>query len=205
MCVLEAFCWLCQDPPLPGTPLEGTSKKKERQQKAATGISSTSESNGEHESDSSNGFNQVATDPAGLYLPKLQLCCTLLQIPGVVLSITVQTDLHITAVCFGERRVLLRKAMSPSSLFDEGLDKVEDAYEEDKQRGHNETVSITGKGAAQHAQSPADGSSSSSNGSSNSSSSNDGNGVSTRMDFWTGLCSGLPILHVFLRECLPQY
>ena len=28
MCVLEAFCWLCQDPPLPGTPLEGPPRRK---------------------------------------------------------------------------------------------------------------------------------------------------------------------------------
>ena len=100
----------------------------------------------------------------------------------------------MTAVCFGQRRARLKKDLSPPSLLDEGLDKVEDAYEEDKQRGHNETVSIADKGAAQHAQSAADGSSSNSNGSISSSSS-DLNGVSMRMDFCTRLCSRLPNCH----------
>ena len=108
-----------------------------------------------------------------------------------------KTDQQITAVCFGQRRARLKKDMSPPALLDEGLDKVEDAYEEDKQRGHDETVSITEKGAAQHAQSTANGSSSDSNGSSSSSSSSsDGNGVSMRMDLCTRLRGGLPIFIV---------
>jgi len=74
---------------------------------------------------------------------------------------------------------ILSEVLLPHSA---GMEEVEDAYKEDKQRGHSETVSIIDKQSAergiqeaQHAKSGEDGSDSSSsngNGSSSSSSSN---------------------------------
>ena len=144
---------------------------------------------------------QATAATASIRSPQIQqVClsasCSFADIFGVTRPSPVKTELQIAAVCLDKEGARLMKNLSPPSLLDEGLDKVEDAYEEDKQRGHNETVSIPDKGTMQHAQSAADGTSSS-NGSSSSSSrsSSDGNGVSMRRDFCTGLCSGLPTVH----------
>ena len=86
------------------------------------------------------------------------------------------------------------------SLLDEGLDKVEDAYEEDKQRGHSDAVQITDQGTPQQAQAAADGSSSNGNGSSSSRSSSVGSKVSVCTGLCTGLSSGLPSLKQLCRS-----
>ena len=58
---------LLQDPPLPGTPLEGGSKKKERSSKtSASRMDSSAEDAYEAEHASREGFDQIPTDPAGM-------------------------------------------------------------------------------------------------------------------------------------------
>lgn len=68
----DKSCFLPQDPPLPGTPLEGGSKKKERSSKTSTSSGGSSPGDAEHTS--RNGFDQIPTDPAGWGL--LLLCCS---------------------------------------------------------------------------------------------------------------------------------
>ena len=55
---------LLQDPPLPGTPLEGGSKKKERSSKTSASGKNLSADEAEHAR--RKGFDQIPTDPAGI-------------------------------------------------------------------------------------------------------------------------------------------
>jgi len=57
-----------QDPPLPGTPLEGQSKKKERTSKTSAEGEGEGSNGGalDAEQERRDGFDQIPTDPAGL-------------------------------------------------------------------------------------------------------------------------------------------
>ena len=66
----------CQSPILPGTPLEGKSKKKERNKKSSAEAADT---DGEAENSSTEGFDQVPTDPAG-GAPKSHMCLLIAEI-----------------------------------------------------------------------------------------------------------------------------
>ena len=54
-----------QDPPLPGTPLEGESKKKERRKKASAEGEGSNGGTPDAEQERRDGFDQIPTDPAG--------------------------------------------------------------------------------------------------------------------------------------------
>jgi len=55
-----------QDPPLPGTPLEGQSKKKERTSKTPAEGEGSNGKASDAEQERRDGFDQIPTDPAGL-------------------------------------------------------------------------------------------------------------------------------------------
>ncbi len=55
-----------QDPPLPGTPLEGESKKKERKKKTSAEGEGSNAGAADAEQERRDGFDQIPTDPAGL-------------------------------------------------------------------------------------------------------------------------------------------